>query len=262
MHKNNLEVGLLWEDSKNEGQERGKANGLVSLFQCCLNLSVKIYSCKFFCFIKVFFLSFNIQRLKCKTKSIYSPVNVNTCITYVATAQIKMQNISSPQDTPLCSSIVPATTDYFICPRSSQKQNHTAYFNFVSGFLLLQIMSTILIHVISSFLLFVVSHCLNIPQFSYPSSLDRHQSYFQLLGRKLLWPTLYRSSAVFVHFSHIPSTETPGSQRGFQQSDSGWLLQFTFLLVYMKVPVLVDPYSGYYFILSILFILAISISVY
>ena len=78
MHKNNLEVGLFWEDSKNEGQERGKANGLVSLFQCCLNLSVKIYSCKFFCFIKVFFLSFNIQRLKCKTKSIYSPVNVNT----------------------------------------------------------------------------------------------------------------------------------------------------------------------------------------
>lgn len=150
-------------------------------------------------------------------------MNVNTCITYVATAQIKMQNISSPQDTPLCSSIVPATTDYFICPRSSQKQHHTAYFNFVSGLFLLHIMSTILIHVISSFVLFVVSHYLNIPQFSYPSSLDRHSSYFHLLGRKLLWPTLYRSSAIFVHFSHIPSTETPGSQRRFQQNDSRWL---------------------------------------
>ena len=76
---------------------------------------------------------------------------------------------------------------------------------------LLRIMSTILIHVISSCVLFVVFHYLNIPQFSYPSSLDRHSSYFHLLGRKLLWPTLYRSSAIFVHFSHIPSTETPGS---------------------------------------------------
>lgn len=149
-------------------------------------------------------------------------MNVNTCITYVATAQIKMQNISSPQDTPLCSSIVPTTTDYLICSRSSQKQNHTVYSNFVSGFFLLHIMSTILIHVISSFLLLVVSHCLNIPQFRYPSSPDRHSSYFQLLGRKLLWPTLY-TSAVFMHFSHIPSTETPGSQKRFQQSDSRWL---------------------------------------
>lgn len=150
-------------------------------------------------------------------------MNVNTCITYVATAQINIQNISSPQDTPLCSSIVPTTTDYFICSRSSQKQNHTVYSNFVSGFFfLLRIMSTILIHVISSFLLLVVSHCLNIPQFRYPSSLDRHSSYFQLLGRKLLWPTLY-TYAVFVHFSHTPSIETPGSQRRFQQSDSRWL---------------------------------------